>query len=162
VTHTSFEDIATRRREDMDEAARADYESKKAALAVALRVGIAIRDARENAGLTQTDLAARMGVSQPALARIEAGRTNVTLATLAKIAAGLDTVLLLGVGASSVSLEAAKPSGRHPPRADAPRNSGARPEGGQIPSRMAKAKSVASDARAKRGVITEVKSADTT
>jgi microcompartment protein CcmK/EutM len=90
-THIVREDIAARRRQNMDDAARADYESKKVALAVALRAGIAIRDAREKACLTRTDLAARMGVSQPALD---------------EIAAGLDTVLMLGVGAGSVSLEA--------------------------------------------------------
>lgn len=95
----------------MDDAARADYDSKKAALVLALRAGIAIRDARENAGLTQTDLAGRMGISQPALARIEAGRTNVdvTLTTLAKVAAGLGTVLVLGVGDGAVTLEPTPP-----------------------------------------------------
>ena len=105
MTHTSFEEIVARRREKLDDLARADYDSKKAALVVAQRAGMAIRDAREDAGLTQTDLAARMGISQPLLARIEAGRTNITLATLAKVAAGLDTVLVLGVGATPVSIE---------------------------------------------------------
>lgn len=151
MTHTSFEEIAARRGEQMDDTTRADYESKKAALAVALRAGIAIRDARENAGLTQTDLAARTGISQPALARIEAGRTNVTLATLVKVAAGLDTVLVLRVSAATVTLEpdhsavvtsgrgtvkAVTPrgSGARGAKSGAPRSSGARPEGEQVSS----------------------------
>jgi DNA-binding XRE family transcriptional regulator len=131
----------------MDDVTGAAYESKKAALAVALRAGIAIRDARDNAGLTQTDLATRMGISQPALARIEAGRTNITLATLAKVATGLDSVLVLAVGAATVTLEPARPSGRgtvkvvrpggsgaRGAKSGAPRSSGARPEGEQVSS----------------------------
>ena len=41
-------------------------------------------------GLTQRDLAARMSTSQAAVARLEAGGTSATLATLHKAAAAID------------------------------------------------------------------------
>jgi predicted transcriptional regulator len=44
---------------------------------------------RRAAGLTQTELAARMGTSQSALARVEAGGTDVRLSTLDRYAAAL-------------------------------------------------------------------------
>jgi uncharacterized protein len=44
-----------------------------------------IRHARTNAGLTQADLAARAGTSQPALARYEAGTNLPTLPTLERL-----------------------------------------------------------------------------
>jgi transcriptional regulator with XRE-family HTH domain len=47
----------------------------------------ALRKAR---GLSQRDLAARVGVTQPVIAKIESGTTkNLELRTLARIAAGL-------------------------------------------------------------------------
>jgi transcriptional regulator with XRE-family HTH domain len=42
--------------------------------------------ARSNAGLTQAELAERMGISQPAVAKIESGR-NLSLRTLKRYAA---------------------------------------------------------------------------
>jgi len=57
-------------------------------------VGERVRAARKGAGLTQRQMAERMGVTQPSIAAIEAGRTNPTLGQLAAIAgalgAGLD------------------------------------------------------------------------
>lgn len=49
-----------------------------------------IRAARTEAGLTQAELAARMGVDQPAVARIESSRSNPRYSTLtdALVAAG--------------------------------------------------------------------------
>jgi len=40
-------------------------------------------------GLTQKDLADSMGVSQPVVAGLEAGRVSPTLKTIAKVAEGL-------------------------------------------------------------------------
>jgi ribosome-binding protein aMBF1 (putative translation factor) len=64
---------------ELDELARKDETSEERA---ALYAGIAIRDAREEAGLSQTELAARIGIAPSALSRIEAGRANLTLGTL--------------------------------------------------------------------------------
>jgi transcriptional regulator with XRE-family HTH domain len=41
-----------------------------------------LRDARRRAGLTQADLAERLGVSQAAVARLESARANPTVDTL--------------------------------------------------------------------------------
>jgi transcriptional regulator with XRE-family HTH domain len=43
-----------------------------------------LRDARRRAGLTQADLAERLGVSQAAVARLESPRANPTVDTLDK------------------------------------------------------------------------------
>ncbi len=57
-------------------------------------------DARKRAGLTQKDVAERMGVSQPAVAKIESGR-NLSTATLQRYAQATGTRL-------RVSFEAAQ------------------------------------------------------
>jgi DNA-binding XRE family transcriptional regulator len=48
-----------------------------------------IRAARETAGLSQRDLPVRMGTSQAAVARVEAGGVGATLTTLHRVAAAL-------------------------------------------------------------------------
>lgn len=52
--------------------------------------------AREKAGLTQGELAKRIGTKQPALSRLETGRfTKATMETLKKIADALDMRLVI-------------------------------------------------------------------
>ena len=52
--------------------------------------------AREKAGLTQGELAKRIGTKQPALSRLEGGRfTKATMETLKKIADALDMRLVI-------------------------------------------------------------------
>jgi transcriptional regulator with XRE-family HTH domain len=46
---------------------------------------------RRRLGLSQTVVAARMGTSQSAVARLEAGRSDPRLSTLERYAAALDT-----------------------------------------------------------------------
>lgn len=46
----------------------------------------AMLDARATAGLTQSEVAERMGVKQPVVARIESGRSNVSFGTLTRYA----------------------------------------------------------------------------
>jgi uncharacterized protein len=62
-----------------------------------------IRHARADAGLTQADLAARAGTSQPALARYEAGTNLPTLPTLERL-----------LSACGRRLEIQTPSATHP------------------------------------------------
>lgn len=45
---------------------------------------------RQESGLSQTEIAARMGTSQSAVARIEQGDADVRLSTLERYAAALD------------------------------------------------------------------------
>ena len=76
---------------------RADHDRRYAAIRLALVVGDAVRDRREKLQLTQRELAAMMGTSQPKVSRLEAGEDNVTLATLQRAASalGIDPATLL-------------------------------------------------------------------
>ena len=87
--HSSYEQIArTRRgsagyREGYDEARRVFL--------------IAVRERRLALGLSQTELAARAGMTQPALSRLEAGGVVPTLPLLDRIADALDADLTVTV-----------------------------------------------------------------
>lgn len=52
--------------------------------------GESLRRQRTKAGLTQADLAARSGINQETISRIENGRYNLTLKTMGRLAALLD------------------------------------------------------------------------
>ena len=53
---------------------------------------------RTEAGLTQAELAGRMGTTQSAIARMEGGGARPTLETLEKLAAAVGQELVVGVG----------------------------------------------------------------
>jgi transcriptional regulator with XRE-family HTH domain len=57
--------------------------------ATSARLGLEVRRARMEEGLTQAELARRMGVKAPYVAGVEAGKRNVTLGQLANIADAL-------------------------------------------------------------------------
>jgi ribosome-binding protein aMBF1 (putative translation factor) len=61
----------------------------------AIRFGMAVRAAREAAGLSQAELATRIGSTQPSLARLEAGGTDPKLSTIHKIGDALGAPLVL-------------------------------------------------------------------
>ena len=66
----------------------------------ALRIREAVRDMasrREQLGLSQTVVAARMGTSQAAVNRIERGDSDIKLSTLAKYVAATDGHLQIAV-----------------------------------------------------------------
>jgi transcriptional regulator with XRE-family HTH domain len=46
----------------------------------------AVIDARNRAGLTQVELARKMGTTQPVIARLEGGRTHPSMRTLERLA----------------------------------------------------------------------------
>ena len=52
-------------------------------------VAVEIRATRLEAGMTQAQLAKRLGVTKPYVTNLEAGRENLTLGQLANIANGL-------------------------------------------------------------------------
>jgi UDP-N-acetylglucosamine 1-carboxyvinyltransferase len=63
------------------------------------RIGNLIRDARKHRGLTQAQLAERLGTSQSAINRIEKGQQNLSLEMLARIGAAVDSeIVALGAG----------------------------------------------------------------
>ncbi len=70
---------------------RSGYKQAKEAFELAERV----RQARERVGLTQAELAARIGSTQPAVARLEAGGNTPSFATLRRIAAALGFELVI-------------------------------------------------------------------
>ncbi len=49
-----------------------------------------LEDHRVDLGLTQTEVAARMGTSQSAVARLESGEADVRLSTIERYAAAID------------------------------------------------------------------------
>ncbi len=61
----------------------------------AYELGVLVREQRIAAGLTQNELAKRTGMSQPAVARLEAGGTEPTIATLRRIAEALEIELVV-------------------------------------------------------------------
>ena len=93
----TIEELRDRRLSTMSTNERVEYEEALTAARLALEVGEKVRDARESAGLTQRDLAARMSTSQAAVARLEAGGTSATLKTLHKAAAALDMTITVAL-----------------------------------------------------------------
>jgi UDP-N-acetylglucosamine 1-carboxyvinyltransferase len=57
------------------------------------RIGLLVRDARRHHGLTQAQLAERLGTSQSAIARIEQGGQNLTLELLGRLSEALEREL---------------------------------------------------------------------
>lgn len=90
MTRTTIEQLKRRRLAAMNDEERAEFDETYDATRLALEFGERVRDARESAGLSQRELAARMGTSQAAVARLEAGGTGATLTTLQKVASALD------------------------------------------------------------------------
>ena len=67
----------------------AAYEEARAALLL----GQMVYDRRAEVGLTQAELAARAGMTQPQLSRLESGGATPTVPLLARLAAALDADL---------------------------------------------------------------------
>lgn len=85
--HRSYEDIARQRR------GSAEYREGYAEARRAFLLGQAVRERRLTLGLSQTQLATRAGLTQPALSRLEAGGAIPTIPVLERISAALDAEL---------------------------------------------------------------------
>lgn len=68
-------------------------EAAYAAARLAFELGEQVRGLREDRGWSQCDLAKRTGMTQPAIARFEAGGTTPTLPILERIANAFDSTL---------------------------------------------------------------------
>jgi ribosome-binding protein aMBF1 (putative translation factor) len=90
MARTTLTELKNRRLARMTAAERRQCEEAYAASRLAIEVGEKIRDAREAAGLSQRELARRMGTSQAAIARLEAGGVGATLTTLQRVAHALN------------------------------------------------------------------------
>lgn len=100
MTRASWNEIKGRKLRGMTKAERAEYERGYAEAKFAAEVGDRVRQARETAGLSQRELASRMGTSQAAVARLEAGGVGATLTTLQRVAAALDLQLTVDLRAT--------------------------------------------------------------
>ena len=81
-----------------DPAFRAEYE----ALAPEFALAKALIEARANAGLTQAEVAERMGTTQSVVARIESGRNPPNLRTLEKYAHAVGTRISVSLVPSAI------------------------------------------------------------
>ena len=73
--------------------AAAAYEAAR----LAYELGRTVRELRERAGWSQSELAARAGMTQSAVARFEAGGTVPTLPVLERLASALDAHLAVEI-----------------------------------------------------------------
>jgi ribosome-binding protein aMBF1 (putative translation factor) len=89
--HSSYEDLARERRD------RPEYRDGYAEARRAFVIGQAVRDRRLALGLSQAELAARAGMTQPALSRLEAGGVIPTIPLLERISAALDADLIVQI-----------------------------------------------------------------
>jgi transcriptional regulator with XRE-family HTH domain len=74
---------------------QAAFEMALAALNPSVALQQEMVKARLRAGLSQDQLARRMGTSQPAIARMESGRSSPSFATLCKLAGATDSRLVV-------------------------------------------------------------------
>lgn len=87
----SYEAISAERRARLDPSAAAAGEVFEKAYDIAMQI-VALR---EQAGLTQVELAERTGISQADVSRIERGATSPTAKTLQRIAEALNAEVRL-------------------------------------------------------------------
>jgi ribosome-binding protein aMBF1 (putative translation factor) len=73
----------------------AEYRRAYDALEEEFALAKAVIGARNRAGLTQTELARKMGTTQPAVARLEGGRTRPSMRTLERLAKATGSRLLI-------------------------------------------------------------------
>lgn len=101
MTRKTIDAIRSKKLEAMSVDERVVFDETYAAARLALEFGEKVRDAREAAGLSQRDLAARMSTSQAAVARLEAGGVGSTLTTLQKVADALGMVISVDLAPTS-------------------------------------------------------------
>jgi ribosome-binding protein aMBF1 (putative translation factor) len=89
--HSSYEDLAAQRR-GSGEYREGYTEARRAYL-----IGQAVRERRLALGLSQTELASRAGMTQPALSRLEAGGVVPTIPLLERISTALDADLIVEI-----------------------------------------------------------------
>jgi len=89
--HSSYEQIARKRRDTADY--REGYDEARRAFLI----GQAVRERRLALGLSQTDVAARAGMTQPAISRLEAGGAVPTIPVLDRIAIALGAELVVTI-----------------------------------------------------------------
>lgn len=90
MTRLNWADLKDKRLAGMTRAQRVEHDQAYAEARLAAEVGERIHIAREAAGLSQRELARRMGTSQAAIDRLESGGVGATLTTLQRVATALN------------------------------------------------------------------------
>jgi len=91
VKHSCYEQIARERR------GSADYREGYDEARRAFLIGEAVRERRVTLGLSQTEVADRAAMTQPALSRLEAGGAVPTIPVLERIATALGSELIVAI-----------------------------------------------------------------
>jgi ribosome-binding protein aMBF1 (putative translation factor) len=89
MTRTSWKDLQSKKLSSMTAEERREYDQAYSEAQLAAEVGERIHAAREAAGLSQRELARRMGTSQAAIDRLGSGGVGATLTTLQRVATAL-------------------------------------------------------------------------
>ena len=87
MARKSWDDVKESRAEN------SSVETAYAAAKLAYELGAHVRAMREERGWTQSELGSRTGMSQPAIARFEAGGTSPTFELLERVANAFDSTL---------------------------------------------------------------------
>lgn len=82
-----------KKRKAKDKSFATEYESGYADF----KLGVMLRQARENAGLTQEELAKKLKTKKSAISRIENHAEDIRLSTLEKVAVALGKTLKLSI-----------------------------------------------------------------
>ena len=104
---TEMSDLKTTAQLATEDARDPEVAAELARTAVANQLAILVIQYRVDRGLTQTALGRLVGMKQPAIARLEAGDHEPSVATLARLANKLGITLRLDVSPNSVLLVSA-------------------------------------------------------
>lgn len=78
-----------------------------------VKTGVLLRQAREQAGITQRELAERLGCTQPAISQAETGGASLSVATLQRFADALGCDLQLAIVSREAALQHRVPASFH-------------------------------------------------
>jgi ribosome-binding protein aMBF1 (putative translation factor) len=101
MTRRTWQEAKQSRLMTMTPDEHAEYERGYRMAALQAAIGEQVRLAREDAGMSQRDLAQKMGTSQAAIARLEAGGVGATVTTLQRAAEALGLTLTVSLNKSA-------------------------------------------------------------
>ncbi|MFD7309812.1 helix-turn-helix domain-containing protein [Promicromonospora sp. NPDC059942] len=98
MAHRTWNELRTNRTEQMTPAERETYKKAYDEAALAHELATLVYDARTAVGITQAELARRMGTHQSVIARLENGGGMPSIPTLDRLARALGMHLTIAVG----------------------------------------------------------------
>jgi len=100
---TDYERLRAERQAALSDAERADYTTAYAEADLSGQLAELVFTLRDEAGLTQTELASRMHSTQSSIARLEAGGHTPTIDLLDRLGKALGTPLTLSAAGHAVT-----------------------------------------------------------